>query len=137
MVGRNYHQIFNHFVWRVKESEPLLTDDIRERVHQAIWEKCKELGCPPIAIGSIEDHIHLLVEMKPSISPAELIKSVKGSSSHYISQDLITDRPFHWQSSYGVFSISKRIVPKTRDYVLNQRQHHSEGPVFQELERTE
>ena len=48
-MGRNYHQLFNHFVWRTKDSEPLLADEIRERVHGAVWKKCEELGCLPVA----------------------------------------------------------------------------------------
>ena len=80
-MGRNYYQLFCHFVWRTKDSEPLLADEIRERVHGVVWKKCEELGCLPVAIGSVEDHIHLLVEMVPSISPSRLMKDVKAFSS--------------------------------------------------------
>ena len=35
--------------------------------------------------------------------------------------------PFRWQGGYGAFTVSKKFVPRVRDYVLNQEQHHRDG----------
>ncbi len=134
-MGRNYSQLFLHLVWATKNREPWLTEGITEEVHSVIFKKCQELECPPIAVGGIEDHVHLLCEFRPSLSPSELVKEVKGASSHLINHVLKPGDVFRWQGRYGVFSLTKKGVPRVKDYILNQRQHHAEGSTHPDLER--
>ena len=70
-----------------------------------------------------------------TVSVAQLVKQVKGSSSHLVSQRLRT--PFKWQGGYGAFTVSPRHVPKVRDYVLTQERHHADGSTHPMLELTE
>ncbi|MCA9446467.1 MAG: IS200/IS605 family transposase [Candidatus Omnitrophica bacterium] len=134
-MGRNYTEVYMHFVWATKNREPWLTERIRKDVHAVIFEKCKQLECLPIAVGGMEDHVHLLSELRPSLSISELMKEVKGVSSHLINHVLNPDDVFRWQARFGVFSLTRKGVPRVKDYVLNQRKHHEEGPLYKDLER--
>jgi REP element-mobilizing transposase RayT len=94
-----------------------------------------KLECDVIAFGGVADHVHLLVRFPTTISIADLVKQVKGSSSHLVSRRL--REPFKWQGRYGAFTVSPSHVPKIRDYVLNQEKHHADGSVHPMLEMIE
>ncbi len=56
-----YTQLYPHCVWATWDRLPLITPNIEGRLYAAIAAKCLELKCDMIAIGGIEDHVHLLV----------------------------------------------------------------------------
>ena len=55
-------------------------------------------GCPVRVINGMPDHLHCLFLLNPQKSIAEIIKQVKGSTSHWVNeQDLIKEK-FSWQT---------------------------------------
>ena len=86
------------------------------------------------AIGGIADHVHLLVGMHPSESVADLVKNLKGTSSHWINENYYKGK-FSWQSGYGAFSYSRSLIPEVKTYVENQREHHRRVSFREEVER--
>jgi putative transposase len=127
-------QLFLHLVWATWDRHPFLTSDIRQRVYGCLQQECAALGCDVIAIGGMDDHVHLLVQVPATIAPAELVRRVKGASSHLINHEIRPGERFKWQGGYGAFSVSKRNVPLVRDYVLNQEQHHRDGTAHPAVE---
>lgn len=70
------------------------------------------------------DHVHALFLLNPLKSISEVIKQVKGSSSHSINGvDLMLEK-FAWQSGYAAYSVSESQVEKVYTYIKNQKQHH-------------
>jgi REP element-mobilizing transposase RayT len=67
---------------------PLITPDIQEAIYASIIGQCHKLGSTVIAIGGIEEHIHLLAGIPPTLSVSDLIKNVKGSSSHFVTHKI-------------------------------------------------
>jgi putative transposase len=88
-------------------------------VHQ-----CEVLKCTVIAIGGVEDHVHLLVGFPPTLAVSELVKKVKGTSSHLVNSK--HDDFFKWQGAYGAFTVSQRSLDKVADYIRNQEMHHQQ-----------
>ena len=69
--------------------------------------------------------IWLTKERLPLInSSAEIIKQIKGSSSHYINQQSNLIDKFAWQTSYAAHSVSESVVDKVYEYIFKQKQHH-------------
>jgi REP element-mobilizing transposase RayT len=99
--------------------------------------KCLELKCAPVAVGGIADHVHVLVRISPVISPSELVRQLKGVSSHLVNTKLDPESAFKWQGGYGAFSVSPNHVEKVRRYVENQARHHAENSVIQNWEKWE
>jgi len=132
-VGR-YAEIYLHLVWGTWDRHPLLTGDRVETVYRAILHECASLRAEVIAIGGMADHVHLLVRVPASLSPAALVKQVKGSSSHLMNPTHGTAASFRWQGGYGVFSVSRQHLARIRRYVLNQEEHHREGRTVPYLE---
>jgi REP element-mobilizing transposase RayT len=120
-----YTQLYVHCVWSTWNRLPLLKPNIREIVYAAIAKECQVLKCTLIAIGGIDDHVHLLVGYLPTVSISALMKQVKGSSSHLINSEMRPDMFFKWQSAYGAFSVSQSELDRVAAYIRNQEQHHA------------
>jgi REP element-mobilizing transposase RayT len=132
-----FTQLYVHFVWATWDRLPLVTAQAEARIYNCITAKCRELTCNPIAIGGIEDHVHLLVRMVPSIAPAFLVGEVKGASSHLMTHVVAPDTFFKWQGAYGAFTIRKDNVPIVSAYIANQKTHHANNTLDTELETTD
>src|SRR5688572_12699553 len=100
-------QIYLHIVYSTKGRIPFLRDRaIRKRVHDYLFGTCENLGCPPLRVGGVEDHVHIACRLGKMNSVSVLIKELKRESSQWIkklSSDLAS---FYWQTGYGAFSIS-------------------------------
>ena len=122
-----YTQLYLHLTWSTWDRLPLITKIIQSRLYASIANKCRQLKCEPLAIGGMEDHVHLLVRLHPTVAIATLVKEVKGTSSHLVTHELTPDEFFKWQGGYGAFTIRKDDVPRLKDYIENQELHHAEG----------
>jgi putative transposase len=134
-MRKPFTKLYLHLVWSTWNRAPLLTPVLQLAVDRCIRDKCVELGVDVVAFGGVSDHVHLLVRPPTTISVADLVKQVKGSSSHMVSSRL--HEPFRWQGRYGAFTVSPSHVPRVRDYVLNQERHHADGSTHPRLEQTE
>ena len=76
-MSRNvYWEIYLHFVWRTKDSMPLLTPRIEPIAHKYLVHRALETaGCIVHAVGGIEDHVHMAVSLPPT-RPAERQRGV-------------------------------------------------------------
>ncbi|MHC5721915.1 MAG: IS200/IS605 family transposase, partial [Nostoc sp.] len=95
-----------------------------KEVYGAIIRESEQLKCTVIAIGGIEDHVHLLTGFPPTISVCELAKQIKGSSSHFITHEIQPGEFFKWQGSYGAFTVSYDAIDNIANYIRNQATHH-------------
>ncbi len=75
-------------------------------------------------IGGVADYVHILFLLNPKKSMADLMKQIKGASSHAFNQANLLTTPFAWQTGYGSFSVSESHVPRVRAYIVNQEEHH-------------
>lgn len=132
-----FHSIYLHFIWRCQGGQPLIDEKWEGLLYEFIQENCRQLdGVYFQAIGGTETHLHLVVEMEPSLSPSDLIGKIKGASSFEINRTL-GDGTLKWQRGFGVVSFAKRNLPSVVRYVNNQKLHHSHGALNEVLERVE
>ena len=78
-----------------------------------------------------------MVRLPTTLSVADLIKGVKGSSSHLITQEISPDKFFKWQGAYGAFTLAKQDVDRVIDYIRNQKTHHAAKTIWDDWERCE
>ncbi len=129
-----YTQLYVHLVWATWDRQPFITPELEPRIYAAIAEKCRDLKCVPIAIGGMEEHLHLLTRFHTTVPIATLAKETKGSSSHLVTHVLQPGSSFKWQGAYGAFTIRKSEVPTVKAYILNQKRHHAENKLLSEFE---
>ncbi|MGE9315041.1 transposase [Niabella sp. CJ426] len=70
------------------------------------------------------DHIHCLFMLNREKSIADVIKQVKGGSSHYINRNDLINEKFASQTGYAAYSVSESILDKVFKYIQNQKVHH-------------
>ena len=130
--------VYVHLVWATWDRLPLLVGEIERRVHRAIAAKCVELGAEVVALGGVEDHVHLLVALPATVSLAAFVGHVKGASSHFAGHEALnTDddsRFFKWQGAYGAVSVSPDALAEVSDYIAHQREHHASNTLVADWE---
>lgn len=123
-MPHSYNKIWIHAIWATKNRMPFIQPAIEQQVYRFISNQLREQGCPVRIINGMPDHIHCLFLLTPNKSIADVIKQIKGSSSHYINHnDLIPDK-LSWQTGYASFSVSESVVDKVYRYIKNQKLHH-------------
>jgi putative transposase len=69
--------VYIHLVFSTKDRRPFLRDHgIRASLHCQLGEISKRLDCPPLLVGGVEDHIHLLARFGRTITQAEWVKEL-------------------------------------------------------------
>jgi REP element-mobilizing transposase RayT len=136
-MSHNYFSEINlHIVWHTKGSSPLLTPDVERVTHRIL--RARATATPGVdlhAIGGIETHIHVCVSVPPTLLLSDWIGRLKGGSAHDVNQHFaLRQKVIQWQAGYGVVSFGLRDLEWVRAYVLNQREHHQRGTVFERLE---
>jgi putative transposase len=119
-----FTNLLYHIVFSTKQREPLITENLREELYKYIGGIIRGEEGILIEIGDIDDHIHLLVKIKPSISISEMLNKIKANSSKWFNENQKSSRRFAWQEGYAAFSVSESQAPNVRDYIRNQREHH-------------
>jgi putative transposase len=136
MMRRPFTHLFCHLVWSTWDRLPLITPEVEPRLYGAIRCKLRELGCAPIAVGGVEDHVHVLCQFPPTVAIAYLVGQVKGASSHLMNHEVLGIDAFKWQGSYGAFTLDRNGVTYVEAYVLAQKQHHADRTLWEDFERT-
>ena len=126
--------LFTHFVWGTWDRLPLLVGETQRRIYHSIQATFGELGAEVLALGGVEDHIHLLARLPATLAPAELVKRVKGASSHLTTHEVAPNRFFKWQGSYAAFSSGRGELDRLCAYIANQEEHHRLGSLIPEWE---
>ncbi|MBD2493712.1 IS200/IS605 family transposase [Nostoc sp. FACHB-280] len=132
----NFTQLYLHYVWATWDRLPLITPDIQRLVYAAIIKECEQLKCTVIAVGGIEEHVHLLTGFPVTISVSDLIKQIKGSSSHFINHEVKPSDFFKWQGSYAAFTVSHDAIDNVAHYIRNQAIHHQQKSIISAWELT-
>ena len=65
---------------------------------------------------------------------SELLKDLKGGSSHDLNSDL-GRKELYWQRGYGVVSFGKNNLDWVLQYIAGQKEHHKAGRPQDRLER--
>ena len=108
--------VYIHLVFSTKERQPFLRDrDTRESLHAYLGGISRTLDCPPIIVGGIEDHVHLLARFGRTITQAEWVKELKRVSNLWLKEQSRT---------YADFSVSPSNLERVKRYVENQEDNH-------------
>lgn len=124
-MANTYSQCFYHIIFSTKGRIKFISPEIEARVWAYIGGIMKNHNMIALAIGGVENHIHILVLAKPVMAPSQIAKLIKGESSKWIHLEFPRLAKFAWQDGYAAFTVSKTIVPKVVNYIERQREHHS------------
>lgn len=119
-----YTQILYQIVFSTKQREKVLEKENRERLFKYIWGVLNKNKCHLYRVNGVEDHLHIVTHLHPSVALADLIKDIKLASSGYIKENGLFKDFNSWQEGYGAFTYSVKEKDKLIAYVMNQEEHH-------------
>jgi REP element-mobilizing transposase RayT len=90
-----------------------------------------DLDSPALAINSVADHAHLLLDLSKNHALAQVVMELKRGSSKWLKTQGTQLGQFHWQGGYGAFSIGQSGVAALKSYIGDQEEHH-QGRTFEE-----
>lgn len=122
-----------HLVFSTKNRESLITDTVRGSLHAYMAAVLQNLGCAPVLINSMEDHVHILFDLSRTVAVRQAVEDVKKSSSKWIKAQGAEFSAFAWQAGYGAFAVSESMVPTVRRYIAGQAEHHRQRSFQDEL----
>jgi putative transposase len=120
-MPHTYAQNAVHVVSSTKDRAKLIPHDFQPRLWSYAAGICKKDGIFVHAIGGMDDHIHLLIQIPPSLALAKAVNALKSNSSRWATEEGF---PFAWQQGYAAFSVSTSNVPAVIRYIQNQETHH-------------
>ena len=123
MAG-TFSQIYIQVVFAVKGRESLILSSWEEELYKYISGIVRKKEQKMLAINGMPDHIHFLIEMKPSCCLSDLVREVKKSSNDFIKEKKFVRGKFQWQEGYGAFSYSHSNLDNVIQYIMNQKEHH-------------
>lgn len=137
-MSRSYYSEINlHLTWHTKESAPLLTPRVEPVTHRLLRERIEKTeGVFVHEIGGTETHVHVAVNIVPTILVSDFVGQLKGGTAHEVNQILGSGgKILQWQTGYGVVSFGTKDIPWVGAYIREQRRHHARGTVSDRLER--
>lgn len=138
-----YTQIIYQIVFSTKDREHTLVKPNRAELYKYIFGIHKNKNCHLYRINGIEDHLHIITHLHPSISLSSLIKDIKLASSEYIKKSELFPKFRGWQGTErkenvqrtflakrqpagrGAFTYSIKEKDKLIEYVKRQEEHHT------------
>ncbi len=135
-MSQSLVQIYAHLIFSTKQRRPFLRKQNRlQRMHAYLFGACENLRCSPIAVGGVEDHVHILCRLAKTVCVSDLVRDLKRESSKWVKTEYPELAAFQWQTGYGAFSISPTHVNQLCQYIATQEEHHKTVSFQEELRR--
>ncbi len=133
-MAHSLSQIYLHIVFHTQYDGVLLQEEDCLKMYAYIDGILRNKGSLIIQIGGRPDHIHILCTLPRTITVAELVEDIKKCSSKWVKTIGSRYSRFAWQGGYGAFSVSASQLEKTKQYIVNQQEHHRTRTFREEYE---
>ena len=123
-MPNNYSQISMHLIFAVRYRESLILPEFKETLFKYIYGIIEGKGQKSFAVNGMADHVHIFAGLEPTVYIPDFVRDLKSDSSAFINVHHLSQRKFHWQTGYGIFSHSRSQRDLVIQYILNQEKHH-------------
>jgi REP element-mobilizing transposase RayT len=130
-----YRQILYHIVFRTKKSEKTINQEYSTELNKYIWGIIKNKKCVLFRINCMEDHIHFLSDLHPSVALSDYIRDIKVSSAKWMKQSGMFPEFRGWGIKYCALTYSYRDRDMIINYIKNQQEHHKKENFQDEIKR--
>ena len=130
-----YRQIFYHIIFGTKNRNPTINKIYDEELYRYISGIIKNKKSHLYRINGIEDHIHIMSDIHPTICLSDYVKDIKVSSNIWMKESGKFPAFEGWQDGYGAITYSVREKDMIINYVKNQKEHHKKENFYDEFKR--
>ena len=121
--GHTRHKLQYHLVWIPKYRKRVLRGKIAYRLKGLLFDACRMNRWWIGRINIQVDHVHLLIQLQPDDSVAEVVRILKGGTSKIIRKEFPELEEFLWGDSFwakGYFaesigSVDEAVIKKYID----------------------
>ena len=131
----SYTRIIYHLVFRTKYSVKAIPLEQAPELYRYIWGIIKNKKCFLYRINGMEDHVHILLEVHPSIALSDLVKSIKVASSKWMKESGLFPDFQGWGIKYCALTYSIKEKETLINYIKNQQAHHRTETFQDEIHR--
>ena len=122
-VSSMFHVVINTY-----RRQMTIPDETSEHMYRYIWSIIKSRKCQLYRINGTGNHIHMLIELSPTMALSDLVRDIKQGSSKWAKQQVYFPQFNGWGKEYGAFSVGQREKDVVVKYIINQREHHKSRP---------
>lgn len=115
---------YYHIVFCTRNREMTIPMAYKEDVYRFIWRIITDHNSKLIRIGGIQNHIHILLNLHPSVALSDLVKAIKSQTSGWMATDKRFDMFKGWATGYYASSISPDTHKGVIEYIKAQETHH-------------
>ncbi|MDE6377381.1 MAG: IS200/IS605 family transposase [Duncaniella sp.] len=123
-----------HIVFCTKDRLRTLNLRSIDSLYRYMWDRLKQHGCYLYRIGGIENHVHILVDVSPTISLSDMVMDLKAVSSAWIKSSGLFPEFESWARGYYAASVSFSDRDSVIEYIKNQVLHHYDVSWESEME---
>lgn len=135
MSSHAYSRCWLHLIWGTLKREGMFEPAQAAKVSGFLTDYAKKNGIYMKINFVNTEHVHALIDLPTGLTIEQVVKLLKGASSHWINeQDLVAGK-FAWGRGYGAFSVSQSGVDDVCAYIAGQAEHHREKSFAEEYAR--
>jgi putative transposase len=131
----SYRQLLYHLVFRTKDSLPAIKQDNVSQLYAYISGIIRNKNSHLYRINGIENHVHILTDVHPSVALADLVKEIKVSTSIWMKNNGLFPAFNGWSEGYGSFTCSYMDIGGLIEYIKNQQEHHAKKTFEEEYRK--
>lgn len=128
-----YTQILYQIVFGTRNRIPSLKKPDRDELFKYIYGVLEKKKCHVYRINGVEDHLHIVTHLHPTIALSDLVKDIKMASTEMIKSNGLFPQFAGWQEGYGAFTYSIESKDRLIEYVKNQEEHHTKKSFVEEF----
>ena len=120
----SYRQILYHIVFCTYNRENTIPPEQQEALYKYIWGIITNRKGVVYQINGMENHIHILSDLHPTVALADFIKEIKTASNFWMKQTGKYPEFIHWSEGYCALTYTYRDKAMIVNYIKNQKKHH-------------
>ena len=130
-----YRQIFYQIVFGTRDRKPTIRNAFETELYKYTYGIIKNHNCKLLRINGMEDHIHIMSDLHPSVCLSDYVKHIKVSTSLWMKEGGKFPAFEGWQEGYGAFTYSVKEKDTVINYIKNQKEHHKCENFYDEFKR--
>ena len=131
----SYRQILYHLIFRTKDGRKTILPEHSRELYAYLMGIIKNKNCFLYRINGMEDHLHILCDLHPTIALADYVRDIKTSSSIWLKQSGKFPDFIGWADGYAALTYAWKDKEIIVNYIKNQQEHHKKESFNDELRK--
>jgi len=132
-MARVTSSLLLHLMLFVSGDESRLSkrERLRTNAFVARWHRRERHRLEAVSVE--EDHAHVLVGLRPSVTPRLYVRRLKASIARWVNRRRTGNARFRWRYRWMIYSVSSRTADAERGILTSQQRIHEKRDAETEL----